>query len=151
MIKAGFILTWLICLQFVVSRFQLFLLVQEEGLRSLIVALHWDRLVWAATNDKTNKITLHPPVWSESSLSAWRILGSLATHRAHSEDSDQTVRLLLELGKDCLVGNIMTNNTTSKYQMSFMNISIHGILAASLRYPWDANDKLFYFQYIFYM
>ena len=30
------------------------------------------------------------PVWSESSLSAWRKLGSLATHWAHSEDSDQT-------------------------------------------------------------
>ena len=31
------------------------------------------------------------PVWSESSLlSAWRKLGSLTTHWAHSEDSDQT-------------------------------------------------------------
>ena len=33
------------------------------------------------------------PVWSESSLSAWRKLGSLATHWAHSEDSDQTGRI----------------------------------------------------------
>ena len=33
------------------------------------------------------------PVWSESSLSAWRNLGSLATHWAHSEDSDQTGRM----------------------------------------------------------
>ena len=51
-------------------------------------------------HDKTNKISVHPaktqislgirPVWSESSLSAWRNLGSLATHWAHSEDSDQT-------------------------------------------------------------
>ena len=32
-------------------------------------------------------------VWSESSLSAWRNLGSLATHWAHSEDSDQTGRM----------------------------------------------------------
>ena len=32
-------------------------------------------------------------VWSESSLSAWRNLGSLATSWAHSEDSDQTVRM----------------------------------------------------------
>ena len=31
------------------------------------------------------------PVWSESLLSAWRKLGPLATHWAHSEDSDQTV------------------------------------------------------------
>ena len=33
------------------------------------------------------------PVWSESFLSAWRNLGSLATHLAHSEDSDQTGRM----------------------------------------------------------
>ena len=32
-------------------------------------------------------------VWSESSLSAWRKLGSLATHWAHSEDFDQTGRM----------------------------------------------------------
>ena len=32
-------------------------------------------------------------VWSESSLSAWRKLGSLATHWAHSKDSDQTGRM----------------------------------------------------------
>ena len=32
-------------------------------------------------------------VWSESSLSAWRKLGSSATHWAHSEDSDQTGRM----------------------------------------------------------
>ena len=32
-------------------------------------------------------------VWLESSLSAWRKLGSLATHRAHREDSDQTGRM----------------------------------------------------------
>ena len=30
------------------------------------------------------------PVWSKSSLFAWRKVGSLATHLAHSEDSDQT-------------------------------------------------------------
>ena len=54
-------------------------------------------------NDKTNKMSVHPaktqislgvrPVWSESSLSAWRNLGPLATHWAHSEDSDQTGRM----------------------------------------------------------
>ena len=41
-------------------------------------------------HDNTNKIC---PVWSESLLSAWRKLGSLATHWAHSEDSDQTGRM----------------------------------------------------------
>ena len=53
-------------------------------------------------HDKTNKLAVRPtktqislgirPVWSESSLSAWRKLGSFATHWAHSEDSDQTGR-----------------------------------------------------------
>ena len=51
-------------------------------------------------HDETNKITVRPvkiqisldirPVWSESSLSTWRKRGSLATHWAHSKDSDQT-------------------------------------------------------------
>ena len=54
-------------------------------------------------HDKTNKMSVRPansqislgirPVWSESSQSAWRNLGSLATHWAHSEDSDQTGRM----------------------------------------------------------
>ena len=38
---------------------------------------------------KTNYVTVRP-VGSESSLSSWRNLGSLATHLVHSEDSDQT-------------------------------------------------------------
>ena len=33
------------------------------------------------------------PIWSEALLSAWRKLGSLATHWAHSEVSDQTGRM----------------------------------------------------------
>ena len=54
-------------------------------------------------HDKTNKVSVRPvktqislgirPVWSESSLSAWRNLRSLATHSAHSVDSDQTGRM----------------------------------------------------------
>ena len=51
-------------------------------------------------HDKTNKMSVGPaktqislgirPIWSESSLSTWRNLGSLATHWVHREDSDQT-------------------------------------------------------------
>ena len=51
-------------------------------------------------HDKTNKMNVRPakpqislgirPVWSESLLSAWRNIGSLATHWAHSEGSVQT-------------------------------------------------------------
>ena len=53
---------------------------------------------------KTNKMSVRPaktqislgipPVRSESSLSAWRNLGSLATSWTHSEDSVQTGRML---------------------------------------------------------
>ena len=45
---------------------------------------------------KPTKWHVHPaktqisPVWSESSQSAWRKLGSLATQWVHNEDSDQT-------------------------------------------------------------
>ena len=50
------------------------------------------------SDQKSTALTTQPrrhlsPVWSESSLSAWRKLGSLATHWAHSEDSDQTGRM----------------------------------------------------------
>ena len=54
-------------------------------------------------HDKTNNVVVRPaktqislgisPVWSESSLSAWRNLAFLATHWAHSEDSDQHARM----------------------------------------------------------
>ena len=39
-------------------------------------------------HDKTNKMAWHPAKtgWSESSLSTWRKLGTLATHWAHSQD-----------------------------------------------------------------
>ena len=70
------------------------------------VIRHWYsivRLVIGQTHGKTNIMTVRPaktqislgirPVWAESSLSAWRKLGSLATYGAHSEDSDQTRRV----------------------------------------------------------
>ena len=60
-------------------------------------------LQYEPSHDQTSKWALRPlktkislgicPVWSESSLSAWRKVGSLATHWAHSEDSDQTGRM----------------------------------------------------------
>ena len=45
------------------------------------------------------------PVWSESSLSAWRKLGSLATQWAHSKDSDQTRQMprLIRVFAGCTV------------------------------------------------
>ena len=54
-------------------------------------------------HDKTNKMAVRPaktqisqgirPVWLESSLSAWRKLGFLATHWVHREDAGQSGRM----------------------------------------------------------
>ena len=49
------------------------------------------------------------PSWSKSSLSAWRKRVSLATHWAHSEDSDQTGRLNLHV-----VLHLSQNGSTNK-------------------------------------
>ena len=48
---------------------------------------------WALRPAKTQIILCIRPVWSESSLSAWRNIGSSATHWAHCKDSDQTGRM----------------------------------------------------------
>ena len=48
---------------------------------------------WHARPAKTQISLGIRPVWSESSLSAWRKLGSLATRWADSEDIDQTGRM----------------------------------------------------------
>ena len=68
-------------------------------------------MVYEPWHDKTNKIAVRlvktqislgiHPVWSESSLSAWRKLRPLATHWAHSEDSDQTGRTRILLVLSC--------------------------------------------------
>ena len=48
------------------------------------------KCIWAASwqNQQNGMYAQrrHRPVWSESSLSAWRKLGSLTTHWAHSKD-----------------------------------------------------------------
>ena len=64
---------------------------------------YWSNCTYEPRHDKTNKMTVRPakthislgihPVWSESSLSAWRKLWFLVTHWAHSKDSDQTGRM----------------------------------------------------------
>ena len=58
------------------------------------------------------------PVWSESSLSAWRKFASLATHWAHSEDSDKTWRMtrLIRVfaGRTCQFVGVNTCVRTAK-------------------------------------
>ena len=61
------------------------------------------QLITEPRHDKSNKMAVRTartsvslgirPVWSESLLSAWRKLGSLAIHWVHSEDSDQIWRM----------------------------------------------------------
>ena len=48
---------------------------------------------WDVRPAKTQTSLGIRPVWSESLLYAWRKLGSLAIHWAHSGDSDQTGRM----------------------------------------------------------
>ena len=60
----------------------------------------WQNWYMSLRMTKPTKWHMHPvktqislgirPVWLESLLSAWRKLGSLATHWVHSEDSDHT-------------------------------------------------------------
>ena len=69
------------------------LTVPELWLKSCLALL--SRLVtkptkWHMRPAKTQISLGTHTVWSESSLSAWKKLRSLATHWAHSEDSDQT-------------------------------------------------------------
>ena len=62
-----------------------------------------ERFQFEPRHNKTNEMAVRQaktqislgirPVWSESSLSAWRKLGSLATHWAHSENCEQTGRM----------------------------------------------------------
>ena len=66
---------------------------------STLLSFTWTGL-FELPHDKTNNVAVRPaktkislgihPVWSESSLSAWRKPESLATLWVHSEDSDQT-------------------------------------------------------------
>ena len=77
--------------------------VSDLDLHCLSMPQLWDASTCEPRHDKTNKVSVRPanpqislgirPVWSESSLSAWRQLASLATGWAHSEDSDQTGRM----------------------------------------------------------
>ena len=78
-------------------------LVRFDTIIACFYNLHVNFSTFEPPHDKTNKMACaHSktqislgirPVWWESSLSAWRKLGSLATHWAHSEDSDKTGRM----------------------------------------------------------
>ena len=64
-----------------------------ENKYSLFEPPHDKPTKWHVRPAKTQISLGSHPVWSEFLLSAWRKLGSLASHWAHSEDSDQTGRM----------------------------------------------------------
>ena len=103
-------------------------------------------------HDKTNRMSVHTaktqislgvhPVWSEYSLSAWRNLGSLAIHWAHSKDwsdwADAQADLSLCWAHTHSVGFVMSwlrfFLTDTKYK--FRRILV---LAATVLINWDAT------------
>ena len=84
-------------------------------------------------HDKTNNVAVRPPkthislgihpVWSASSLPAWRKLGSLATHWAHSEDSDQTLLVLSCCGSNPVFSDWCMQNQLSDRVHAFNTAS----------------------------
>ena len=91
--------------------------------------------------DQTNKVSVRPvktqiilgirPVWSESSLTAWRKLGALAIQWAHSEVSDQTgrmPRLIWVFGGHTLILLVLScrgsNNNVTCYAFSSATIIV---------------------------
>ena len=105
------------------------------------------------------------PVWPEDSLSAWRKLGSLAIHQAHSEDSDQTGRmpkliwvfawrtvilLVLSLGgsnapehlspKDCRFQD--KRFQTPKSEKALLEVIIHSYFLSNKRNFWSLCEYL---------
>ena len=86
-------------------------------------------------HDKTNKMTVRPakthislgirPVWSECSLSAWRNIGSLATHWTHTEDSDQTGQMprLIWVFAGCTL-TLLVLSCRGSYALYISNLSL---------------------------
>ena len=81
----------------------MFSFLQNNKLNDASIRVGLDENLFEPPHDETNKVAVRPantqislgirPVWSETSLSTWRKLGSLATHSVHSNNSDQTGRM----------------------------------------------------------
>ena len=127
----------------------------------LMVKSHWStfRIITAneQPRDKTKKWHVHPtktqislgirPVWSECWLSAWRKLGSLTTHWAHSKDSDQTGRMprLIWLFSGCTSVCWFCHEAAQIFQVSkflwytFWNFA-KGVLYSSVLHFYQTQD-----------
>ena len=107
------------------TKVNLIVIALDSSRGSLSIAIeHKLKFKYEPSHDKINNVVLRPaktqislgiqPVRSESSLSTWRKLRSLAIHFAHSEDSDQTRRTVILLvlswgGSIVMMSNILIN------------------------------------------
>ena len=86
--------------------------------------------IWAATWQNQQNVCAPSirPVWSESSLSVWGKLVSLATHWAHSESSDQTgrmPRLIWVIAGRTLVLLVLSCRGTNLFALLCTNFVFH--------------------------
>ena len=102
-------------------------------------------------HDKTNKMSVRPakiqislgicPVWSESSLSAWRKFGSLAIHWTHREDSDQTGRMprliCVFAGRTLILLVLSCRDSTGLYNFIFVPLFF-----LSLPHTWEKSHRI---------
>ena len=106
----------------------------------------WVYCLFEPRHDKTNEVSVCPvktqislgicPVWSKSSLSAWRKLESLATHWVHSEDwwdwADAQADPSLRWVHTHFVGFVMSRLIYIVYHFPFshLNVFLHCQLKA---------------------
>ena len=106
---------------------------------------------------KTNKTSVRPaktqislgirPVWSESSLSAWRKLGTLATHSAHSKDSGEAGRMPRLIWVFAWRTLILMDLSCRGSSLFFISLPLRRTLIIaplSLKYPETSNSSHYY-------
>ena len=92
------------------------------------------------------------PVWSESSLSAWRKRGSLATQWAHSEDSDQTGwmprliwffagRTVISLVLSCRGSNFVWSISEMGKSNFYSNVTKNAIMSIYVKIDWKPSSQ----------
>ena len=121
----------------------------SESECTIFEEMYVDKLYMSHIMTKLTKWHVHPaktqiclgirPYWSEASLSPWRKFWSLATQRAHSDDSDQTgqmPRLIwVFTGHTCHF--VITRHTRSGgvlcYTLRKFWVSVHPSICLSVR------------------
>ena len=111
----------------------------DTSFRKIVWAASWQNQQMAWRPAKTQISLGIRPVWLESSLSAWRNHGSLATHWAHSKVSDQTGRMprliWVFAGRTCHFIGFVTRQLICYYLESWSGSSMKAHL--------DRNDPIF--------